>query len=57
MNKMYTYIEENEDSQFSLQELKNISVGHITNGKTIKTWLQSYYKHTNVFSRKFGHIK
>lgn len=54
MNQIYTYIEENDDSQFSMQELKGIFNDYVPDEKTIKTRLQLHYTDNIVFSSKFG---
>lgn len=55
MKQIYQYIEENEDCQFSMQELKNIpTLECIPDEKTIKARLISQYKDDIIFSSKFG---
>lgn len=55
MEKIYKYIEENDDCQFSIQELKNIlSTEYIPDDKTIKSRLSSHYGDNIIFSSKFG---
>lgn len=55
MEQIYKYIEENDDCQFSLQELKNIlSTEYIPDDKTIKSRLTSQYGDNIIFSSKFG---
>lgn len=54
MDQIYTYIEENDDSQFSMQELKGILNDYVPDEKTIKTRLQLHYADNIVFSSKFG---
>ncbi|KAK0161696.1 hypothetical protein PV327_008115 [Microctonus hyperodae] len=55
MEQIIKYIEENNDCQFSLTELKNIlTTDHIPDDKTIKMRLMKYYGDNIVVSSKFG---
>ncbi|GFW71069.1 hypothetical protein TNCV_191601 [Trichonephila clavipes] len=53
MEQILKYIEENDDFQFSLAELKSIVTNdHIPDDKTIKRRLMNHYEDNIVFSNK-----
>lgn len=55
MEQIYKYIEENDDCQFTMQELKNvITTEHIPDEKTIRKRLIDRYHDDIVISTKFG---
>ena len=55
MEQIYKYIEENDDCQFTLQELKNvITTEHIPDEKTIKKRLIERFHDDIIISTKFG---
>ncbi|GFV48380.1 uncharacterized protein TNCV_64501 [Trichonephila clavipes] len=55
MEKIYTYIEENDDCQFTMQELRNaITTKYIPDEKTIRKRLIDRYHDDIVISCKFG---
>ncbi|GFV64902.1 hypothetical protein TNCV_197141 [Trichonephila clavipes] len=51
MEQIYTYIEENDDCQFTMQELRNaITTKYIPDEKTIRKWLIDRYHDDIVVS-------
>lgn len=54
MDQIYTYIEENDDIQVSVQELKGVLNNYVPDEKTIKIKLQLDYADNIVFSSKFA---
>ena len=55
MEQIYKYIEENDDCQFTMQELKNvITTEHIPDEKTIKKRLIERFHDDIIISTKFG---
>ncbi|CAH2086035.1 unnamed protein product [Euphydryas editha] len=54
MKEIFYYIENNEDSQFTLKELKDVPTEYIPDDKTIITKLQQKYLTDIIITKKIG---
>ena len=55
MEEVFKYIEENDDCQFTLRELRNVITSeYVPDERTIKKRLEENYKDEIVISNKFG---
>lgn len=54
MLEIFNYIENNNDSQFTLKELKDVLTGYVPDDKTIITRLQQNYLTDIVITKKVG---
>lgn len=54
MLEIFNYIENNNDSQFTLKELKDVLTGYVPDDKTIITRLQQKYLTDIVITKKVG---
>ncbi|CAH0555189.1 unnamed protein product [Brassicogethes aeneus] len=54
MKEIYEYIDDHEDSQFTLAELKNVPTEYVPDDKTIITKLQQKYLTDVIITKKVG---
>lgn len=54
MKEIFCYIENNEDSQFTLKELKDVLTEYVPDDKTIITKLQQKYLTDVIITKKIG---
>lgn len=57
MKEIFYYIENNEDSQFTLKELKDVPTEYIPDDKTIITKLQQKYLTDIIITKKLDHLQ